>query len=365
MLGQWFPAVAAIVLGVAVGLLLFVPFVAVQYRRHGRLTAGQLLLWAAFLVYALALWTYTLLPLPAPGTVRCAPAQTVPFQFVHDVFEYPTGSVSRLVRNPAVLQVALNVCLFVPLGFFLRMVWRRGFLVTTGTGLAISLVIELTQLTGVWGIYPCAYRVFDVDDLIANTTGALLGGLFSRALNPWLAHRPGDPMPSRPQPVTFRRRLLGMLCDALSVWLVGSSALILYNLVRLGVVGGDPRSFVPAPVSTIVPIVLLGALVLVTGRTVGDHAVLLRWEGGVQPRALARALRYLGGIGGYQLFIALDTGLDQLFLLASIIALLATRRRGGLPQLLSRMHPVDAREPVAERPAAMPEPDRAKSDHRR
>lgn len=365
MLGQWYPAAAAIALGVVVGLLLFVPFVAVQYRRHGRLTAGQMLLWAAFLVYALALWTYTLLPLPNPDTVRCLPAQTVPFRFVDDIFEYPARSVSQLVRNPAVLQVALNVCLFVPLGSFLRMVWRRGFLVATGTGFTISLVIELTQLTGVWGIYPCAYRLFDVDDLIANTTGALLGGLLSRALNPWLAHRAGDPLPSQPQPVTFWRRLLGMVCDALSIWLVGSSALILYNLVRLGVVGGDPRSFEQTPISTIVPFVLLGALVLVTGRTVGDHAVLLRWAGGVRPRWAARALRYLGGIGGWQLFIALDTGLDQFFLLVSIIALLATRRRGGLPQLLSGMQPVDARESAPERAAVAPGPDRARGDHRR
>jgi Glycopeptide antibiotics resistance protein len=352
MLGQWFPAAAAVVLGVVVGMLLFVPFVAVQYRRHGRLTAWQTLLWAAFLVYALALWTYTLLPLPNPGTVRCLPAQTVPFTFVDDILRYPADSVSRLVRNPAVLQVALNVCLFVPLGFFLRMVWRRGFLVATGTGLAISLVIELTQLTGVWGIYPCAYRLFDVDDLIANTTGAALGGLLSRGLNPWLARRAGEPMPSRPQPVTIRRRLLGMLCDALSVWLVGSAALIVFNLVRAGVVGGDPTSFVRTPISTLVPFVVLGALVLVTGGTVGDHAVLLRWEGGVRPQPLARALRYLAGIGGWQLLAALDAEPDQLFLLVSVIALLVARRRGGLPGVVSRMRPVDARAPVAEGSAA-------------
>ncbi|EYD75069.1 hypothetical protein Rumeso_03397 [Rubellimicrobium mesophilum DSM 19309] len=44
-----------------------------------------------------------------------------------------------------------------------------------GLGLGLSLAVELTQLTGTWGLYPCAYRKFDVDDLILNTVGVALG----------------------------------------------------------------------------------------------------------------------------------------------------------------------------------------------
>ncbi len=69
------------------------------------------------------------------------------------------------------LQVALNVLLFLPLGFFLRVLGGRGILIAGLAGLVVSGIIETTQLTGVWGIFPCAYRVFDVDDLIANTSG--------------------------------------------------------------------------------------------------------------------------------------------------------------------------------------------------
>jgi glycopeptide antibiotics resistance protein len=43
--------------------------------------------------------------------------------------------------------------------------------------LATSLAIELTQLIGVWGLFPCAHRLFDVDDLLLNTAGATLGSL--------------------------------------------------------------------------------------------------------------------------------------------------------------------------------------------
>ncbi len=342
-----FPALVAILFGVIVGVLLFVPFVAVQYRKQGRLTLRRTLLWSGFLVYCLALWTYTLLPLPAPDEIVCAPTQLRPFQFVRDVFDYPAGSAGQLARNPAVMQVALNVMLFVPLGFFIRLVWRRGFAVATAAGFAISLAIETTQLTGVWGVYPCSYRLFDVDDLMANTAGALLGGLLSIALRPWLSGRGTPTEAAEPRPVTVPRRLLGMLCDVLSVWLIGGFAGVLVNVWRLYATDADPTTFDQGPASfaaSAVPLVVIGALVLATGRTVGDLAVMIRWEGGVRPRAVGRLLRYLGGVGGWQLLL-LASPLDGLFVLASVIALFAARGRGGLPGLVSRTRPVDAREP--------------------
>ena len=82
MTGQLLPALMAILLGILAGVLLFVPFVAIQYRRQGRLTVTQTVVWAGFLVYGLALWTYTLLPLPVPEEIRCAPKQLRPLQFI-------------------------------------------------------------------------------------------------------------------------------------------------------------------------------------------------------------------------------------------------------------------------------------------
>ena len=60
-----YSGVMALAIGFVVGIVLFVPFVAVSYRRRGRLTMARFLLWAAALVYFWAIWTYTLLPLPA------------------------------------------------------------------------------------------------------------------------------------------------------------------------------------------------------------------------------------------------------------------------------------------------------------
>ncbi|MGI6031418.1 MAG: VanZ family protein [Eubacteriales bacterium] len=70
-------------------------------------------------------------------------------------------------------QLALNVCMFVPLGLLLPMVFasQRRWYVTTGCCCLISLLIEVAQLF--------IGRSADVDDLIMNTAGALLGyGIF-------------------------------------------------------------------------------------------------------------------------------------------------------------------------------------------
>lgn len=344
-----YPALVAVLLGVGIGVILFVPFVAIQYRREGKLTLRQVVLWSGFLLYGLALWTYTLLPLPSADDLRCSAAQLVPFTFVHDAMKYPLGSVGEIIRNPAVMQVALNVLLFVPLGVFLRLIWRRGVVVSALAGFAISLAIETTQITGVWGIYPCAYRLFDVDDLIANTSGAILGGLLSLVLVPWLERRAVEAEPVGPRRITVWRRLLGMLCDALSVVLLAGLVGVSVNAWQLyiqGIPSASLDTVLTERVATIVPLAVFGIIVLVTGRTVGDAAVLLRWERGPLPAPIARTLRYLAGIGGWQVLAGWLSGADALFAVASIIAVIATAGRGGLPGLLSGMRIADARMPA-------------------
>lgn len=74
-----------------------------------------------------------------------------------------------------------------------RAVFKRRVLTSTAIGLTGSLLIETTQLTGFWGYFPCAYRIFDVDDLMTNTTGALLGATLAAI---WIAvrRRPEKPL---------------------------------------------------------------------------------------------------------------------------------------------------------------------------
>ena len=69
----------------------------------------------------------------------------------------------------------LNILLFVPLGFLLPTIWNeyRSAKKTLFTGLVISLIIEILQIF--------TFRLTDVDDLITNTVGTILGYyLYSR-----------------------------------------------------------------------------------------------------------------------------------------------------------------------------------------
>ncbi|HCX85198.1 MAG TPA: hypothetical protein DHV14_08700 [Micrococcales bacterium] len=352
MSDQVLSAAVAVGLGLLLAVVGFVPFVAIAYRR-GRLTWGRGVLWTAALVYGMAIWTYTLLPLPDPGSYRCAGVNTDPGTIVTDV----TGALSRghPLTDPALLQLVLNVVLFVPLGFLVRVLAGRGIGVAFLVGLGTSLLIETTQLTGVWGIYPCAYRVFDVVDLMTNTTGALVGSLLALAVPAWLRDRRAVVDVREPAPVTRGRRLLAMLCDVLGATFaqLGIAIVVQVALLQLG-----RRDLLDSGLASDVSlaVVIAGWLVvtLATGRTVGDLSVELAFAPGPRrsgrgrlPVLIVRVLRFVGGIGGYLLLGLLPDGYDWaslVFAVGSLVLALRTTAGRGLPGLVSGQHVVDARD---------------------
>jgi hypothetical protein len=121
-----------------------------------------------------------------------------------------------MLKSWAMLQMVLNVVLFVPLGFIMRQLYNFGPLKTMLLGLVLSFGIETTQWSGNWGLALCAYRYPDVNDLITNTTGALLGGLLAMLLPRFTADaRSLEGKRSQPRPLTRTRRFTGMFFDAL------------------------------------------------------------------------------------------------------------------------------------------------------
>lgn len=345
----------AVLFGVVAGLFLFVPAVAVSYRRHGRLALSTLALWAAALLYFVAVWVYTLLPMPEPSAIVCTQPQLDPFAFVEDL----RGAVASggFLTDAGFLQLALNVLLFVPLGIFIRLIWRRGIVVSLIAGLLLSLVIETTQITGVWGLYPCAYRLFDVDDLLTNTLGAVVGSLLSLLIAPRLRVRP-DRIEAAllPQPVTRVRRLVASLSDFLSVTLTAIATAVVIAVGAALTVGDhvlDPSAAWVTWTVALVPFVLSTGFFVVTGRTIGQAAVQLRYVGSPYPRVVAGLLVYAGGIGGYQVISAIPAisqWATPLFATVAIVMVLATRGARGLPGVLSRSRLVDSREDAAAEP---------------
>ena len=80
-------------------------------------------------------------------------------------------------------NLAGNILGFVPAGFFIPILWKnkRGFLFTVCVTFQMSLLVEILQLI---------FRVgsFDVDDLILNTIGGMLGYLLLTLVGKWRDH---------------------------------------------------------------------------------------------------------------------------------------------------------------------------------
>ena len=160
----------------AVWTVVLVPQLITQLARHGGLRLRGLATTAAVLLYGCMTLAVVLLPLPGPGTRR--PSQTVqlhPFQWITDIHTELLKHGGHWFTTQTFQQACLNVLLFVPLGVFARILWRRGLTGTALIGFAGSLLIEITQVTANFGTAPYAYRIFDVDDLMNNTLGAILG----------------------------------------------------------------------------------------------------------------------------------------------------------------------------------------------
>jgi glycopeptide antibiotics resistance protein len=160
-----------------IGFLLTWPVVLLLNRARRPLASGAVTLYACL---ALAV---VLLPLPGPNSPRLAQTiQLVPFQWVLDIpidlRKYGWSNLGFMAFE----QMVMNVLLFVPLGLFARMLWRRSLRGAVLIGFGCSLLIEITQLTGNFGTAPFAYRVFDVDDLITNTVGSALGWVVAAVL---------------------------------------------------------------------------------------------------------------------------------------------------------------------------------------
>jgi len=359
------PTISAFIAFLAGGLLsvlLVVPYIAWSYRRRGELGLGHALLAFGFLVYAMTLWTYTLLPIPDTTPQWCAEnavtaAQTRPFQFLSDIRKDQDGAgVRAVLHNPALQQAVFNVALFVPLGMFGRHLLRLRPLVVVALGAAVSLFIEFTQKTAVWGLFACPYRLFDVDDLITNTLGAALG----LAIAPALRLMPGQKVKAaadEPRPVTTARRLLGMAVDVVSVTLLGATLQVAYNVVAIYLLIETVPDQHPL-LTIVIPVTLLLALVplLGNGGTFGQRVVLLKPVGpdGAEPSAWRMAVRFLAGSGGF--FVLEYFGVPLVgFLLLVVSGVMAWRPRDhrGLSGVVAGLKVVDSRDATSQVPASV------------
>lgn len=228
--------------------LLLAPWINAQYERFGRLAGWPAFISAATALYVCALVAFTMFPLPDETADFCTKRstfdywQTVPFESLNDIqAQYQATGLAATLTSGVFLQVVFNIIFFVPLGILLAHRWRRGLLFSAGVGALVSLAIESTQGTGIWGIYSCPYRLADVDDLMTNTAGAVIGWCLGRALNPVLP----DPRPSPAadlDPPGLPRRILAVGLDLLTFALTTLGVAVVIDAARGVLEGEDPQA---------------------------------------------------------------------------------------------------------------------------
>ena len=145
-------------------LLLTLPILAYLYHRDGRLRAASAVSAYLAVLYVLGLGCFTLYPLPdgtsGPGITYGIEPRFNPLGFLDDLAKDGVRALPDMVAN---------VAFFVPLGFIAGRLLRWRFAMTLAAGFGTSLLIETAQLTGLFGLYPYAYRMFDVLDPVSYT----------------------------------------------------------------------------------------------------------------------------------------------------------------------------------------------------
>lgn len=165
-------------------LLLAVPYALYQYRRFGAISIWKTFVVFTFILYCLCAVSLIVFPLPADHSAVVESARTPqlhPFHVIEQIREttdFSLGDRSTwgpALRSSVVYEAIFNVMLTVPLGAYLYYLFRCRWWMALLIGMATTLLFETSQLTGLFGLYAHPYRLFDVDDLILNTTGTMLG----------------------------------------------------------------------------------------------------------------------------------------------------------------------------------------------
>jgi glycopeptide antibiotics resistance protein len=149
--------------GWALLVLAAYPLVVALMRRRGEVPRGRLAAVSAAFLYAVGVIAVTVFPIMVRSTYD------------------PWWSVIRWVPfEVPVLSFILNVVMFVPFGVLVPLLWPPAGSVRrlAAWALCASAGIELTQFV-LW-LTLGSRRTVDVNDLIANTAGALLGLLVLR-----------------------------------------------------------------------------------------------------------------------------------------------------------------------------------------
>lgn len=251
-----FPIKAAIVSFPILALLITAPFLIYYYRKYGQLGKLRSVILYSFVFYLLSAYYLVILPLPSIDTVA---QMTGPryelhlFQSWHNFMNQTVLQINQpstylpAMKQSVFLEPVFNIILLFPFGVYCRYYFKLSFWKTIFASFCLSLFFELTQLSGLYFIYPRPYRLFDVNDLLHNTIGGTLGFICAPLFTFFLPTRNELDSESfiKGERVSLLRRLMAMIIDWFVIGLFGNilslfspllptelNALISYPIVR-------------------------------------------------------------------------------------------------------------------------------------
>lgn len=208
----------------AIAVIFTIPYLIYNYKKYGSIMSLRLWIIYSFILYMLITYCLIILPLPSAEkaqVLRGHHMQLNPLNFIFDIIKntkidlnHPKSFLT-IFNNWGFLTTIFNIFMTLPFGFYLRYYFQNNLKQVLIKSFLLSLFFELTQLSGLYFIYQGNYRLFDVDDLITNTLGGLLGFLLAGALVKFLPTRAEIDQKSydRSQKISLLRRFIAMFFD--------------------------------------------------------------------------------------------------------------------------------------------------------
>ena len=214
-----------------IAFILTIPFLIYQYRKYGAIPILKSIIFYSFILYMITAYYMVMLPLPSIEYVKnlnTPYTQLVPFQFIKDITATVSFDVANLkdiiniFSHSTIYVVVFNFILTLPFGVYLKYYFNKKWYQTIIYSFLFSLFFELTQLSGLYGIYPRPYRLFDVDDLIVNTAGGFFGHLITPLLTIFLPTQKELESISykKGEKVTLLRRIFAFLIDIFFITII-------------------------------------------------------------------------------------------------------------------------------------------------
>ena len=219
-----------------IAMIFTVPYMIAQYRKYERIPVLKVLITYSFIFYMMTAYFLVILPLPSIESVAQTTGPSVILQPLESLREYIGKSnlsferkeeILTILRSGPILQLVFNTLLVLPFGMYLRYYFRRSWWQTLLLSFGLSLFFEITQLTGLYGIYPRPYRIFELDDLICNTMGGMLGYFVAPVLHTFLPER--QELDRRASRVTAQVSIVRRIVATLVDWAI---FLGIYGLIR-------------------------------------------------------------------------------------------------------------------------------------